>query len=73
MPVLALLAEDEQVINLPRARQMLAYLPDCRQISFANARHELLNELPETTRRLFDELSRFLSEIKTLPDYLKQP
>jgi hypothetical protein len=32
-----------------------------------------LNELPETTRRLFDEISRFLSEIETLPDYLKQP
>ena len=72
-PVLALLAEDERVVNLPRARQMLGYLPSCQQISFADARHELLNELPETTRRLFDEISRFLSKIETLPDYLKQP
>ena len=48
-PVLACWQKMKEVVNLPRARQMLAYLPDCQQISFADARHELLNELPETT------------------------
>ena len=68
-PVLALLAGDEQVVNLPRARQMLGHIPDAQQILFPDARHELLNELPEIVRRLFAEIDQFLHKTKTVPDY----
>ena len=67
-PVLALLAGDEQVVNLPRARQMLGYIPSAKQIIFPDARHELLNELPETVRRLFAEIDQFLHKLEPLPD-----
>ena len=68
-PVLALLAGDEQVVNLPRARQMLGHIPHAQQILFPDARHELLNELPETVRRLFVEIDQFLDKAEQLPDY----
>ena len=68
-PVLALLAGDEQVVNLPRARQMLGHIPNAQQIVFPDARHELLNELPETVRRLFAEIDQFLQKIETQPDH----
>jgi len=40
---------------------MLAVLPDCHIITFAEARHELLSELPEVKKRLFAELDQFLN------------
>ena len=42
------------------SRRMLAALPDCHIIGFADARHELLSELQEVKTRLFDELDQFL-------------
>ena len=39
---------------------MLAALPDCHIIGFADARHELLSELQEVKTRMFDELDQFL-------------
>ncbi len=68
IPVLTLLAADEQVVNLARAKQMLRHLPHHSQVLFPDARHELLNELPETVRRLFGELDRFLEELEGRPD-----
>ncbi|MBL6777530.1 MAG: alpha/beta hydrolase [Alphaproteobacteria bacterium] len=67
-PVLTLLAADERVVNLVRAKQMLRHLPNHKQVLFPDARHELLNELPETVRRLFAEIDEFLPELEELPD-----
>lgn len=61
VPVLAFMAGDERVVDPAASRDMLAYLPDCQMIWFANARHELLSELPEVTTRLYAELDRFLA------------
>lgn len=60
-PVLALMPGDERVVDPAASRRMLSYLPDCRLVWFADARHELLSELPEVTTRLFTELDQFLA------------
>ncbi len=60
LPVLSLLAADERVVDLPKAVEMLSYLPGNEMVMFDNARHELLNELPETVRRLFSEIDKFV-------------
>ena len=61
VPTLALMAGDERVVDPAASRRMLSYLPDCRLVWFADARHELLSELPEVTTRLFTELDQFLN------------
>ena len=59
-PVLAFLPGDENIVDPAASRRMLAALPDCHIIGFADARHELLSELQEVKTRLFDELDQFL-------------
>ena len=59
-PVLAFLPGDEKIVDPAASRRMLAALPDCHIIGFADARHELLSELQEVKIRLFDELDQFL-------------
>ena len=61
VPVLACMPGDERVVDPAASRRMLAYLPDCRMIWFAGARHELISELPEVTTRLYAELDQFLA------------
>ena len=61
VPVLALMPGDERVVDPAASRRMLSYLPDCRLVWFADARHELLSELPEVTTRLYTELDQFLA------------
>ncbi len=70
IPILTLLAGDEQVVNLARAKQMLRHLPHHRQLLFPDARHELLNELPEIVRRLFGEIDQFLKQLEDWPDFV---
>ena len=60
VPTLALMPGDETVVDAAASRRMLSYLPDCRSVWFAEARHELLSELPEVTSRLLNELEQFL-------------
>ena len=59
-PVLTFLPGDENIVDPAASRRMLAVLPDCHIITFAEARHELLSELPEVKTRLFAELDQFL-------------
>ena len=59
-PVLAFLPGDENIVDPAASHRMLAALPDCHIIGFADARHELLSELEEVKTRLFDELEQFL-------------
>ena len=59
-PILAFLPSDENIVDPAASRRMLAVLPDCHIITFAEARHELLSELPEVKTRLFSELDQFL-------------
>ena len=59
-PVLTFLPGDENIVDPAASRRMLAVLPDCHIITFAEARHELLSELPEVKTRLFVELDQFL-------------
>jgi lysophospholipase len=61
-PVLSLLAGDERVVNLAKSKEMLAHLPNHHQVIFTDARHELLNELPETVRKLFDKIFHFIAQ-----------
>ena len=65
VPTLAFMAGDEGVVDPAASRHMLAYLPDCRLVWFAEARHELLSELPEVTSRLYAELDQFLAADET--------
>ena len=61
VPTLALMAGDEGVVDPAASRRMLSYLPDCRLVWFADARHELLSELPKVTARLYAELDQVLA------------
>ena len=65
VPTLAFMAGDEGVVDPAASRHMLAYLPDCHPFWFAEARHELLSELPEVTSRLYAELDQFLAADET--------
>ncbi len=60
VPVLAFLPGDENIVDPAASRRMLAVLSDCNIIAFAEAKHELLSELPEVKTRLFAEIDQFL-------------
>ena len=61
VPTLAFMPGDERVVDPAAGRRMLGHLPDCQMVWFADARHELLSELPEVTTRLYGDLDRFLA------------
>ena len=60
VPILAFLPGDENIVDSTASQRMLALLPDCHIITFPEARHELLSELPEVKTRLFSEIDQFL-------------
>ncbi len=60
VPVLALTAGDERVVHKPSTDRMLPYLPSCVAHEIAGARHELLQESPAITDRVWDLIDPFL-------------
>ena len=60
VPVLALTAADEHVVHKPSTDRMLPYLPSCVAHEIAGARHELLQESPDITDRVWDLIDPFL-------------
>lgn len=59
-PVLALVAGDEVIVDLDKTRQMLGFLPRLKSHFFAEARHELLQEIPEVRERVFEMIKSAL-------------
>ena len=62
VPVTALLAGDERIVNPQKAVEMLSYVSQLKQQIFANARHELLGEIEPVRRRVFHMI---LDELKS--------
>ena len=60
VPVLALTAGDERVVHKPSTDRMLPCLPSCAAHEIAGARHELLQESPAITARVWDLIDPFL-------------
>jgi len=60
IPVLLLSAEHEWIVSNAAQREVAAMLPDCRLVTCAGARHELLLERDEVRAKVWDEIWRFL-------------
>ncbi|WP_420404604.1 alpha/beta fold hydrolase [Nisaea sp.] len=60
IPVLLLSAEHEWIVSNAAQRTVAAMLPDCRLVSCAGARHELLLERDEVRRAVWAEIDAFL-------------
>jgi alpha-beta hydrolase superfamily lysophospholipase len=67
VPVLALVAGDERVVFAPATDYGLSLMPHVERYHFEDARHELLHELPETTEKIWEHISAFLT--KTCASY----
>jgi len=63
MPVMALVAGDERVVFGPATDYALAKIPNVERHDFADARHELLHELPEVTTPLWTFMNGFIERI----------
>ena len=64
VPVLALTAGDERIVHQPSSARMLPRLPDCRQVVFAGARHELLFETEDVRAELWRQVESFLVSLR---------
>jgi lysophospholipase len=62
IPVLILSAEHEWIVSNAAQRKVAAMLPDCRLVTCAGARHELLLERDEVRRAVWAEIDGFLAE-----------
>ncbi len=60
VPVLALVAGDERIVSAPATDYALSFIPDVERHDFDGARHELLNELPEVTEKLWEYVYAFI-------------
>ena len=65
VPVLALTAGDERVVHKPSINRMLPCLPLCATHEIASARHELLQESPAITNRVWDLIDLFLERYRS--------
>jgi alpha-beta hydrolase superfamily lysophospholipase len=63
VPVLALTAGDERVVDKPSTIRMLPCLPSCEVQEIAGAKHELLQENPAITTRIWGLVDRFLDAL----------
>jgi len=63
IPVLALTAADERVVDRAAIDEMLAVLPQCDRHEIAAARHELMMEQPEIVSAVWDHIDRFLQRL----------
>lgn len=61
VPVLLLSAEEEKIVSNEGQRRLAAMLPDCRLVSVAGARHELMMERDEIRIRVWAEIDGFLA------------
>ena len=64
VPVLALTAGDERIVHQPSTNRMLRCLADCRHVSFAGARHELLFETEDVKAELWQQVESFLAGLQ---------
>jgi len=60
LPVLALTAGDERVVNMPSTDRMLPFLPDCTHHKYAGAQHELLFETDDVKTDVWTRIEAFL-------------
>ena len=64
VPVLAFLAGDEKIVSASATDYALPFIPQLDRHDFAEARHELLRELPEVTDQLWASLLAFVEKNK---------
>jgi len=62
VPVLAFVAGDEQIVSASATDYALPFIPQLDRHDFAEARHELLHELPEVTDQLWASLLAFIEK-----------
>ena len=62
VPVLAFVAGDERVVSAVATDYALPFIPQLDRHDFAEARHELLHELPEVTDQLWASLLAFIEK-----------
>ena len=62
MPVLAFVAGDEKIVSASATDYALQFIPQLDRHDFAEARHELLHELPEVTDSLWGSLLAFIEK-----------
>ena len=63
VPVLALTAGEERVVDKPSTIRMLPCLSSCQVHEIAGAKHELLQENPTITNRIWGLVDRFLDAL----------
>ena len=62
VPVLAFVAGDEKIVSASATDYALPFIPQLDRHDFAEARHELLHELPEVTDQLWALLLAFIKK-----------
>lgn len=67
VPVLILSAEHERIVSNAAQREVAAMLPDCRLVTCAGARHELLLERDEVRHAVWAAIDGFLAEGQGTP------
>lgn len=65
VPVYALLAGDENVVDNTNAHTILSWIPHCEYKTYEGARHQLLSESPCYMRRLWEDLDAFMERFGT--------
>ena len=65
VPVLAFVAGNERIVSAAATDYALPIIPQIDRHDFAEARHELLHELPEVTDRLWVSLLAFIEKNRT--------
>lgn len=63
IPVFALTAADERVVDRDASDQMLAVLPRCERHEMTAARHELMMEQPAIVAAVWNHIDRFLQQL----------
>ena len=63
VPVLAFVAGDEKIVSASATNYALPFIPQLDRYDFAEARHELLHELPEVTDQIWASLLAFIEKI----------
>ena len=66
VPVLAFVAGDEKIVSASATDYALPFIPQLDRYDFAEARHELLYELPEVTDQLWASLLAFIEKNRAL-------
>jgi len=64
VPLLALVAGDERVVFAPATDYALQFIAGVERHDFADARHELLHELPDVTERVWNHVFGFIDRVK---------